>query len=167
MFLPFLAPEIRYSFFNLHNGVPVYVKFAKDAHEPKGIVHPVSEEVKALKELLQKQADYIAKYIEPVKPMLERMGGLPPEMQERLINRWLNEALIEMETGKPIVEVDLIKHAENGFLCPIESVDCYVKLVKTILGDKGLGEKFVKLSKKHIKENYTWENNIKAFKALY
>jgi len=44
----------------------------------------------------------IEKYVEPAKPFLEQMGGLPVDMQERLVNRWMNEGLIEMESEEPI-----------------------------------------------------------------
>lgn len=62
---------------------------------------------------------------------------------------------------------DLIQNKENGFLCEIENIDCFVKNVILILNDKKLREKFIANSIKKIKSEYNWDNNIENYKRLY
>jgi len=107
-----------------------YVQYAQEVLEPKGIPPDVemalekqkttveslvamySEEKKqrvelekALEEMRKKVKKYEA--LEPLASAVEARGGLPEPVVQRLIDRWMIEGEIEMETGKPIVEVDL------------------------------------------------------------
>ena len=78
-----------------------------------------------------------------------------------------------MVYGLPIISSripcteDLIKHKESGFLCPIESVDCYAQLTRILLDNKRLRNKFIQKSKKKIKKEYGWRGNLINFERMY
>ena len=62
---------------------------------------------------------------------------------------------------------DLVKNMENGILCEIDDVKCYVNSIKTLLRDKDLKDKFKERGINLIKSRYLWKNNIKNFESIY
>ena len=62
---------------------------------------------------------------------------------------------------------DLVKNMENGILCEIDDVKCYVNSIKKLLLDKDLKDKFKERGINLIKSRYLWKNNIKNFESIY
>ena len=62
---------------------------------------------------------------------------------------------------------DLVKNMENGILCEIDDVKCYVNSIKKLLLDKDLKDKFKEMGINLIKSRYLWKNNIKNFESIY
>lgn len=71
-----------------------YVRYAKEALEPRGIVYPESQAIKEMEttiKVLSKQIAKLQANVEPVMPVLKAMGGLPPKLLDKLIDRWIRE----------------------------------------------------------------------------
>ncbi|MBD3249391.1 glycosyltransferase [Candidatus Woesearchaeota archaeon] len=61
---------------------------------------------------------------------------------------------------------DLIKDGENGFLCPVDDVDCFVRKIKKMAGDKEMCAELGKKGYEKIKE-FSWEKLISEYKGMY
>lgn len=78
-----------------------------------------------------------------------------------------------MVYGVPIVasnvtgNLDMIENEVNGFLCEEDDINDYADKINRLLTNEILREKFIRNSKKVVKEKYNWANNIKSYLKIY